>query len=215
VFKLRCALAGGLALSAALGFSSAARADLVYNLDIGTQCALCGPAPFGTVTISQGSGGYNFDVQLAAGYNFNGNGGAFEAFTFSLANTSAGTGLITVSTPGFTPGTSIHQDGFGNYTNGIQLGNTPQPSGLTDLKFFVTDSQSLSASSFLTGTGNAVAYFTADVYGLASKQTGPVGAFNDPPSVPEPSTWAMLMLGFAGIGFLAYRRRTQGHFRFA
>jgi hypothetical protein len=25
--------------------------------------------------------------------------------------------------------------------------------------------------------------------------------------VPEPSTWAMMILGFAGIGFMAYRRR--------
>jgi len=27
--------------------------------------------------------------------------------------------------------------------------------------------------------------------------------------VPEPSTWAMMILGFAGIGFLAYRRRSK------
>jgi hypothetical protein len=27
--------------------------------------------------------------------------------------------------------------------------------------------------------------------------------------VPEPSTWAMMILGFAGIGFLAYRRRNR------
>jgi hypothetical protein len=27
--------------------------------------------------------------------------------------------------------------------------------------------------------------------------------------VPEPSTWAMMILGFAGVGFLAYRRRNQ------
>lgn len=26
--------------------------------------------------------------------------------------------------------------------------------------------------------------------------------------VPEPSTWAMMLLGFAGIGFVAYRRRS-------
>jgi hypothetical protein len=26
-------------------------------------------------------------------------------------------------------------------------------------------------------------------------------------AVPEPSTWAMMILGFAGIGFMAYRRR--------
>jgi len=30
-------------------------------------------------------------------------------------------------------------------------------------------------------------------------------------AVPEPSTWAMMILGFFGIGFLAYRR--QGTFR--
>jgi hypothetical protein len=28
-------------------------------------------------------------------------------------------------------------------------------------------------------------------------------------SVPEPSTWAMLLLGFAGIGFMAYRRKSK------
>ena len=27
--------------------------------------------------------------------------------------------------------------------------------------------------------------------------------------VPEPSTWAMMILGFAGVGFMAYRRRSQ------
>ena len=28
-------------------------------------------------------------------------------------------------------------------------------------------------------------------------------------AVPEPSTWAMLILGFAGIGFMAYRRKMR------
>jgi hypothetical protein len=28
-------------------------------------------------------------------------------------------------------------------------------------------------------------------------------------AVPEPSTWAMMILGFAGVGFLAYRRRND------
>jgi hypothetical protein len=27
-----------------------------------------------------------------------------------------------------------------------------------------------------------------------------------PPSVPEPSTWAMMFLGFAGLGYAAYRK---------
>jgi hypothetical protein len=29
------------------------------------------------------------------------------------------------------------------------------------------------------------------------------------PTVPEPSTWAMLILGFAAIGFMAYRRKSK------
>jgi len=29
-------------------------------------------------------------------------------------------------------------------------------------------------------------------------------------AVPEPSTWAMLLLGFAGIGLVAYRRKQNG-----
>jgi hypothetical protein len=29
-------------------------------------------------------------------------------------------------------------------------------------------------------------------------------------AVPEPSTWAMILLGFAGVGFMAYRRKSQG-----
>lgn len=28
-------------------------------------------------------------------------------------------------------------------------------------------------------------------------------------AVPEPSTWAMMIIGFAGVGFMAYRRRHQ------
>lgn len=34
-------------------------------------------------------------------------------------------------------------------------------------------------------------------------------------AVPEASTWAMLVLGFAGVGFMAYRRRNNTVFRVA
>ena len=30
------------------------------------------------------------------------------------------------------------------------------------------------------------------------------------PPVPEPSTWAMMILGFGGVGFMAYRRKSKG-----
>jgi hypothetical protein len=28
-------------------------------------------------------------------------------------------------------------------------------------------------------------------------------------AIPEPSTWAMMLIGFAGIGFAAYRRKNK------
>jgi hypothetical protein len=39
----------------------------------------------------------------------------------------------------------------------------------------------------------------------------PIGsAIAEPaPAIPEPSTWAMMLLGFAGVGFLAYRRKSK------
>jgi PEP-CTERM motif len=30
-------------------------------------------------------------------------------------------------------------------------------------------------------------------------------------AVPEPSTWAMMILGFAGVGYMTYRRRKQSN----
>ena len=40
-------------------------------------------------------------------------------------------------------------------------------------------------------------------------QTGTVLVSQIAPAVPEPSTWAMMILGFAGVSFLAYRRRKR------
>jgi hypothetical protein len=39
--------------------------------------------------------------------------------------------------------------------------------------------------------------------------TGDVGS-TLAPAVPEPTTWAMMLLGFCGVGFMAYRRRNTG-----
>ena len=34
-------------------------------------------------------------------------------------------------------------------------------------------------------------------------------------TVPEPSTWAMMLLGFAGVGFAGYRRARRSRAAFA
>jgi plastocyanin len=39
------------------------------------------------------------------------------------------------------------------------------------------------------------------------RHNGVIGTISVASAVPEPSTWAMMILGFAGLGFLGYRRR--------
>jgi hypothetical protein len=51
--------------------------------------------------------------------------------------------------------------------------------------------------------------FTRDDGGLTSSYLVSNVTYNAP-DVPELSTWAMMILGFAGIGFMAYRRKQNG-----
>ena len=46
--------------------------------------------------------------------------------------------------------------------------------------------------------------------GVSTIQLGWVGDFQyTAPAVPEPSTWVLMILGFAGLGFMAYRREAK------
>jgi len=75
--------------------------------------------------------------------------------------------------------------------------------------------QSAHRFSFLVGTNpSSPSYFAADIVG-ENGSTGAVGSGTVIAAVPEPSTWAMLLLGFAGVGFAAYRRKTGPAFRIA
>jgi hypothetical protein len=44
---------------------------------------------------------------------------------------------------------------------------------------------------------------------------GSVTLFGTISAVPEPSTWAMIILGFASVGFMSYRRKNTRAFRLA
>ena len=63
------------------------------------------------------------------------------------------------------------------------------------LGFTFTDLSPAPASITGTGSKATIASFTATFAGNASAST-----------VPEPSTWAMMGIGFVGLGFVAVRR---------
>jgi hypothetical protein len=49
----------------------------------------------------------------------------------------------------------------------------------------------------------------SDLFASEGHQFAIGGALAAAPSAPEPSTWAMMILGFAGIGLMAYRRKSK------
>jgi PEP-CTERM motif len=61
---------------------------------------------------------------------------------------------------------------------------------------------SLSVTSFTDATGEAEINGFELEFGITS--------LTQVSGVPEPSTWAMMILGFCGLGFIAYRRKQNG-----
>ena len=45
-----------------------------------------------------------------------------------------------------------------------------------------------------------------DYSDIVARLTCPNCSFVPPPSTPEPATWAMMLIGFVGVGYLGYRR---------
>ena len=79
-----------------------------------------------------------------------------------------------------------------------------------------------SGITFTTATDAFNIGFLNPIYGIVQQSTDPGGFFGPPPgvaltdfsvsAVPEPSTWAMMLLGFAGLGFAFRRSRRKVSF---
>lgn len=96
-----------------------------------------------------------------------------------------------------------HDDGvvltFPGLNGGAPIVNQPGPTGNVETPFDVNN------------PGPAGLYaFTLQYTECCGGPANLNFTVNDQPpvsAVPEPSTWAMMVLGFAGVGFMAYRRR--------
>lgn len=99
---------------------------------------------------------------------------------------------------GFTIGTS----GSGKINAGAEN---------TAITNYITLAQNFVAANPLAPLAGAI--YAAD--GTQGQATGTPGGNPTTPGVPESSTWAMMILGFAGVGFMAYRRKSRPSFRLA
>jgi hypothetical protein len=209
---------------ASFGGYSSARADLVYNLNIDHCTGGCGPAGtnFGTVTLSDDTGANAgkllVTVQLLGTATFN-DSNAFDAFVFNFGVAKTFSNLSNAAFV-YTTATKNPFDGFGTFLQGFDYSGPQNVQKFT----FDVDATTLATVSVGLSTGNGTHVpFAIDVCSAISSgncpsaplaSTGPIGATIAPP-VPEASTWAMMILGFFGVGFMAYRRKGQVALRLA
>jgi PEP-CTERM motif-containing protein len=224
-----------LALTAILTMASPSYAAVVnstYDLDLnGMSSGTCPSGVCGTVSIvGDTTNSLTYTVNLAAGVDFHanhsGSSGTGSFFYFQLTDPggpaitfsnigisgSIGSGTYSYNTPvsgsfspnpGNFPGPYNYEVTCTNNTSGKICGGplTFTASGATAADPFVIGSP-LGHGLFPTDDIAFVADLSVD------GNTGLVGSsLTSVSAVPEPSTWAMMIFGFAGIGFMAFRRK--------
>jgi hypothetical protein len=202
------------AIAATLAFmGGVAHAD-VYTLDVNHCTGGC-TVPAGQVTVTQdGANTLQFVIQLTGLDYFNEAGAGHDAVNIDLPSTGAtlsniaygasSSNLSTTSNLFIQDTGSINGDGAGAFNFGVvhngQNGNFKN--GPFQYMSFDVNESGLTPSGVLN-----LAVDVASVQATGGINTGLVGGVLAPPgSVPEPATWAMLILGVAMIGFAARRR---------
>ena len=204
--KLRTGACVAAILAGVLSLGSVASFANTYNLDIDHCTGGCnnGVQPFGTVQVTQNGANLDFLVTLNSTYVFNKSTG-LDAFVFGFTDTNNPASIVNLSA-GFAVDATLpqHEDGFGDFALGI----TKAATGGNTLSFEVLG-ESLANLAFSSG-GSPSVLFAADIVGNGN--TGPVGGSTLVAGVPEPATWGMMLLGFAGLGFAFRQTRRKVSF---
>ena len=177
---------------------------LTYTVNLGSNLFHDNPA-----TTSPASGVFWFQLTGAS--------------DISITNITSGSFGFASSTGTFVPNPGANFPGtydFAITCNGSGTGNTCG-SALT-FKASLSAADILAGDTLVIGAPAGGGDFKSDnvAFVVDANVAGATGLVGSGPatmsSVPEPSTWAMMILGFFGVGFMAYRRKSQGHeFRFA
>jgi hypothetical protein len=194
----------------------------------------CGPQTggFATITATDHQNG-TIDINIAFNNNNRfANGGQDVVFGFNLlgdpAITYANLNTTLFTVPGGTGLNNLTQnagaltaDGFGTFEYGVDLTTAGASTVVSALSFSITGT-GLDLSDFAqlssNPPGDTQAFMALDIFSGTTGKTGFVDLsvqLTPQNGIPEPSTWAMMILGFLGIGFMAYRRWNAGPtFRF-
>jgi hypothetical protein len=151
----------------------------------------------GGLTLTPGVYTFSSSAQLTGTLTLNGEGNPNAVFIFQIGSTLTTASASDVNLINGASGANV----FWQVGSSATLGTTTDLVGTIDAKASI---------SFDTGAniacGRAIALTGAVT--LEGDDIGTGGCFSHPGGspIPEPSTWAMMLLGFAGLGFVGYRR---------
>ncbi len=191
---------------AGLGWATGAQAGVQENFHFSQDdCSgECLPNAQDNVTVTQKGANLDFVVTLFGGDGFNqSHSGQHDALAFdidksSISLSSLTSGFSLVSSSVQNP--LSKQDGLGYFGYLIDSASM----GPTALSFELVG---LSLSDI---TADSKGYYFSLDMSAADGNAGNIGSNSYiAMSAPEPSTWAMLLLGCAGLGYAARRRRMK------
>jgi hypothetical protein len=201
--KLKPALLGALLASALVAPAKAAVVTWTYDFSLSDFAGghAGGPSPFGTIS---GSFTLTFDnavtqINQTVGLTINSLTGvtvdtplAFSYFPFN------GAYFITV---GGLPSSGTLLFNTNDFSLSLKFAD---PNSLDSPSFSLCAEPGFSCGTLSQPSWFASGATVSSVADVFSARAGTIEATAG--AVPEPSTWAMLILGFAGVGAMAYRR---------
>jgi hypothetical protein len=201
-------LFGGVALIAALTTSANAAVvtiSLQENGGVLTQVAT------GTDTASFNGGFGTFTLNSVTGTGpVLPNSPLLQGTTQNITGSGPATLDVFITASGLTTPTGAFFSGF---TNNVPIGN------ITIQEFTFVDGTQIGSAlfnnigGFTTQTGflnGPNSYSVTEEYIITVGAGGGSANSTIVVSVPETSTWAMMILGFLGVGFMAYRGKSRG-----
>ena len=189
-----------------------------FTLSVLDPASGLGTGPFGTVTVTENVGGTLTITQVldpGGAYRIHDGNSNHNAFAFSIV------GNPTVTVTGLTSGFAAISLGagdvaappFADFYTGIDC-TSACTNGFAGgyagtLSFTVGSTSALTLTSLRSTAfgGNSVFFATDLVRNDRAGSTGNVGAIAQTGAVPEPATWGMMLIGFAGMGIALRRRR--------
>lgn len=145
-------------------------------------------------------------TQLAAYLEHN-TGGQGTAFTFDIYTGTGFTGRNPTAVLEYSVGATFEAGGWNSAAANWTVPTTGNYWVVLEINSSALDL--VTETSTTTGTVHALAFAdtTTSSHVFATETNDPFGI--QVTAVPEPSTWAMLLLGFGGLGLMTYRRKTQ------